>query len=74
MHRIEDDQLPLVKSRSQAALAAYAGGKGEIAPLLEARRAEIETRLANVDAAAEAARAWAQLSTLLPETPAEDHP
>ena len=74
MHRIEGDQLPLVKSRSQAALAAYAGGKGDLAPLLEARRAEIETRLADVDAAAEAARAWAQLNTLLPEAATEDHP
>ena len=74
MHRIDRDQLPLVKSRREAALAAYAGGKGDLAPVLEARRAEIETRLAEVDAAAEAARAWAQLNTLLPEAPAGDHP
>jgi len=70
MHRIDRDQLPLVKGRREAALAAYAGGKADLAPVLEARRAEIETRLAQVDAAGEAARAWAQLNTLLPE----DHP
>jgi outer membrane protein TolC len=67
MRRIENEQLPLVRSRSQAALAGYAGGKGDLAPVLESRRAEIETRLAAIDAAAEAARAWAQLNTLLPE-------
>jgi hypothetical protein len=34
--------------------------------VLDARRAEIETRLSRLQATAEAGRAWAQLNFLLP--------
>jgi outer membrane protein TolC len=72
--RFESAQIPLARQRSQAALADYRGGKGDIAPVLEARRAEIETRLAQLQATADMARAWAQLTFLLPVTAAEEHP
>jgi outer membrane protein TolC len=42
--------------------------------VLEARRAEIETRIARLQATTEMARAWAQLTFLLPVAPTEEHP
>ena len=42
------------------------GGRGELAAVLDARRAETETRLAAVQAQLERARAWAKLNFLLP--------
>ena len=53
--------LPLARDRAEQALAAYRGGGGNLAEVLEARRAEHETRLARLDLEAAAARAWAQL-------------
>ena len=53
--------LPLARDRAEQALAAYRGGGGNLAEVLEARRAELETRLARLDLEAAAARAWAQL-------------
>jgi len=44
----------------------YRGGKGDLGPVLEARKAEIETRIAQLQATTEMARAWAQLTFLLP--------
>jgi outer membrane protein TolC len=64
--RIESVQVPLAHARVKAALAGYEGGRGELAPVLDARRAEIETRLSRLQATAEAGRAWAQLNFLLP--------
>lgn len=40
--------LPLARERYQAALAAYQGGRGELAPVLEAERAVLETELARL--------------------------
>jgi outer membrane protein TolC len=65
--RFETEQLPLARERSEAALAAYRGGKAEIATVLDARRNEVETRLAHLQASADAARAWAQLNFVLPD-------
>ena len=53
--------LPLARERAEQALAAYRGGGGNLAEVIEARRAELETRLARLDLEAAAARAWAQL-------------
>ncbi|HVC16043.1 MAG TPA: transporter, partial [Rhodanobacter sp.] len=50
---------------AKTALASYGGG-GSFQPWLEARRAEIEQRLAYVDALAARARLWAALAYLLP--------
>lgn len=65
--RFEAEQIPLARERSEAALAAYRGGKAELAPSLDARRNEVETRLAQLQASADAARAWAQLNFVLPD-------
>lgn len=66
VERFEKLLLPLARERIAAALAAYRGGRGELAAVLEARRAETETRLAAVQAQLERARAWAKLNFVLP--------
>ena len=65
--RFEKLLLPLARERVAAALAAYRGGRGELPTVLEARRAETETRLGFVQAQLERARAWAKLNFLLPK-------
>jgi outer membrane protein TolC len=62
--RIESTQLPLAQERLGAATAAYSGGRGELMPVLEARRADVETRMTLLQARSEAGRAWAQLAAL----------
>jgi outer membrane protein TolC len=74
VQRFDSAQLPLALERRDAALASYAGGRGDLLPVVEARRMEIETRLGRNAALADAARAWAQLNFILPETEAEVHP
>jgi outer membrane protein TolC len=64
--RFEELLLPLARQRVSAVLAAYRGGRGELSAVLDARRAETETRLAAVQAQLERARAWAKLNFLLP--------
>ncbi len=58
--------LPLARERRAAALAAYQGGRGELAAVLEAERALTETELARLRSEAERARAWAGLNYLTP--------
>jgi outer membrane protein TolC len=64
--RFEKLLLPLARERVAAGLAAYRGGRGELAMVLEARRAETETRLGFLQTQLERARAWAKLNFLLP--------
>jgi outer membrane protein TolC len=66
-----DKLLPLATDRSRTALAAYRGG-GSLQPWLEARRDEINTRVAYAKALAAWGTAWAQLAYLIPnqDTPA----
>jgi outer membrane protein TolC len=64
--RIEAHQMPLAAERLKATLASYSGGRADLSSVLQARRAEVETRLALLQARTEAARAWAQLNSLLP--------
>ncbi len=66
IERFEKLLLPLARERVAAALAAYRGGRGELGTVLEARRAEAETRLGFVQTQLERARAWAKLNFLLP--------
>jgi outer membrane protein TolC len=66
MERFEKLLLPLARERVGAGLAAYRGGRGELALVLEARRAETETRLGFLQSQLERARAWAKLNFLLP--------
>ncbi|HYC36000.1 MAG TPA: TolC family protein [Usitatibacter sp.] len=67
LKRHRDELVPLAQERVRAALAAYEGGRMELAAVLEARRGVIEARLAALAVEAEAARAWAQLAYLVPE-------
>lgn len=64
--RYRDTLLPLARDRSAVTLAAYGGG-ASLRPWLEARRDEIEQRLAYLATVADQGRAWALLATLLDE-------
>lgn len=57
--------LPLVADRSRTAIAGYRAG-GSLEPWLEARRDEIDTRVAYAKALAAWGQAWARLAYLLP--------
>ncbi len=59
--------LPLAHERTEVALAAYRGGKLDLAPVLDARKSEIDTRLNHLQAQGDLARAWANLNFLFPE-------
>ena len=67
LERYASALLPLAGERSELALASYRGGKGDLTPVLEARRGEIDLRMTHLQAEAELARAWAQLNFLLPD-------
>lgn len=58
---------PLARERTQAALAAYRGGKGDLAAVLSARRNEIEVRSQALQLEIDTARMWAQLRFLYPD-------
>ena len=66
--RYETTLVPLSAERTRAALAAYRGSGGTLATLLQAREAEVATRLEQLHLQANTARLWAQLATLLPDT------
>jgi outer membrane protein TolC len=63
--RLEMNLLPLARERAELALASYRGGRGELAPVLESRRAETEVQLSRLGTELERARAWARLNYLL---------
>lgn len=65
--RLETNLLPLTRERSDLTLAAYRGGRGELAAVLESRRAETDVRLSQLAAELERARAWARLNFRLHE-------
>jgi outer membrane protein TolC len=65
--RYERELVPLAKDRTEAALAAYRGGKSDLSSVLAARRNEIEVRTQTLQLEMETARIWAQLNYLLPE-------
>jgi outer membrane protein TolC len=67
--RYDSRVLPLARDRASAALAAYRGGAGSLAGVIEAGRAETEAQLARLAAEAERARAWARLAYLVPGEP-----
>lgn len=53
--------LPLARQRIDLSLASYRAGQASLASVLEARRAEVETRLQLLDLERETARLWAEL-------------
>jgi outer membrane protein TolC len=68
----DDTLIPLARERTQAALAAYRGAAGSLAAVLEARRAEIDTRMERLRLEMENAALWAQLEYLIPPVPTPD--
>jgi len=65
--RIRTELLPLTVQRREAALAAYEGGTGPLAAVLDARRAELEAELALINQEQAVAKAWAFLNFVVPE-------
>lgn len=65
--RYERELVPLAKERTQAALAAYRGGKAGLMEVLAARRNELEVGLQALQLELETARLWAQLNFLFPD-------
>lgn len=66
VERFDTVLLPLARERTAVTLAAYRGGRGSLDAVLEARRAETATRLAQIQAELERSRAWANLTYLVP--------
>ena len=57
--------IPLASQRTNAALAEYRGGKGELETVLNARRVEIATRVEKLRIEMETAVLWATLEYLI---------
>ena len=74
LQRYDRDLLPLAAGRTQAAVAAYGGGTGSLAAVLEGRRVEIDIRLDQLRLEMETARLWAQLNYLVPADHAPANP
>lgn len=64
--RIEGELLPLAAQRRDAAQAAYRGGTGTLAAVLDARRAQLDAELALITLQQAAAKAWAWLNFVTP--------
>ena len=58
--------IPLAVERTAAATASYRGGRGTLTAVLEARVAEIETRMNYLTLEMETAELWAELNYLIP--------
>ncbi len=65
--RLTSTLLPVMRQRVELSLAAYRAGQGSLAPVLEARRAEVEAQLQVLDVERETARIWAQLQYVYAE-------
>ena len=72
--RYEDALIPLATERTRAAIAAYRGGGGTLAGVLDARRGEIDIRAEKIRLELEIARLWAQVNFLFPASDAAMHP
>jgi outer membrane protein TolC len=66
LSHFDSSLIPLAIERTRAALAAYRGGAGPLAAVLEARRIEIDTRIDRLRLEMEAAGLWATLEYLVP--------
>ncbi|MDL2353742.1 MAG: TolC family protein [Pseudomonadota bacterium] len=71
--RYRRELMPFAQQRTAAVLTAYRGGKAGLQDVLAARRNEIDVRLQALQLDAEAARLWAQLDFLVPDS-ANAHP
>jgi outer membrane protein TolC len=59
--QLETALLPVVRQRVEVLTAAYGSGQQTLTAVLEARRAEVDARVAILDLEREAARVWARL-------------
>jgi outer membrane protein TolC len=66
LQRYDDALLPLATQRVRATLTAYRTGAAALGSVLDARRAELDTRIDRLRLELEAARLWAQLEYLTP--------
>jgi outer membrane protein, heavy metal efflux system len=57
----DESLLPLARERVKTTLATYRGGRGELAPVLEARRMELDLKVQRLQLVSEQAAAYAQL-------------
>jgi outer membrane protein TolC len=71
--RYERELIPLANDRTQAAIAAYRGGKSSLADVLAARRNEIDVRIQALQLATDTARLWAQINFLFPTNDGAAH-
>ena len=62
--RFADSLVPIARQRTEAALAAYRGGRGDLASVLAARREQLELQSQAIAAELDTARAWARLNFL----------
>ncbi len=67
VRRYRNELLPLAQDRSRTALAAYRGG-ASLQPWLDARRDEIDARIAYAQALDAWGKAWAALAYLIPDS------
>nr|WP_113864610.1 TolC family protein [Brenneria salicis]NMN92181.1 outer membrane protein TolC [Brenneria salicis ATCC 15712 = DSM 30166]RBP67515.1 outer membrane protein TolC [Brenneria salicis ATCC 15712 = DSM 30166]RLM32498.1 heavy metal RND transporter [Brenneria salicis ATCC 15712 = DSM 30166] len=65
--RQNQDVLPLQQQRSKLIQAQYQSGGSDLAAVLEARRALLESNIAAQDAAREMAQIWAAIRYLIPQ-------
>ena len=65
--RYASELVPVAQQRAEAALAAYRGGKADLASVLSARREAIDVRTQALTLEMETARQWTQLNFLSPE-------
>jgi outer membrane protein TolC len=66
--RLRRELLPLAQARSDAANAAYRGGKGSLTEVLAARHADTDAQLQIIQLQADTARLWARLNFLFPSS------
>ena len=65
--RFADSLVPIARQRTEAALAAYRGGKGDLTSVLAARREQLEVQIQAMAAELDTARAWARINFLSAE-------
>jgi len=66
IERFEGALLPLARERAAVAAAAFRGGRGELAPALDAEGEVTEAEIELIQAQAERGRAWANVTYLFP--------
>jgi outer membrane protein TolC len=63
--RMRGELLPLAQQRIEASLAAYRASTGSLGAVLDARRADLDARIALANMELAAAKAWAWLANVI---------